>query len=447
MRYKASKYNYNAPLGKDEYVWMNGVRGSAFKANREVHTQVQAILADPYNCTSEQERSLRDHLVSLGFLIEESFDEIGFLKLKNRIARYGNEGIGLGIVLTLNCNFACSYCFQERINERINYEIQQGIVKYVSRMMRYKRKLVVEWFGGEPLLEISVIKRLSEEFLRICEKEEAHYQAGITTNGYLLSEQVALELSRLGVKKAQVTIDGPPDVHNKRRILRDGRPTFDVILENLKEAVKHIPRVIVRVNLDKTNSDYLPKLLTYLAPLKESLLIGLAPVVPVRAAQKYAKYCFQRCDYLQVQSRLDQLLKHKGFVPLTGTTADRQWKIPSVFCGAYQIDSYMIDPKGYLYKCVALAGEISTKVGALLPSGEIAYDWDSLIPWLAWEPFEEQKCSSCSVLPLCLGGCLADRLYPNFRSANALPCPEIRDSLAQCLQLQFSDRLAIKERR
>ncbi len=445
MEYKASRFNYNAPLDEDSYVWMNGVSGGAFKVNREIHVKVQAILADPNHCATEQEYSLRDQLVSLGFLVEENFDEIGFLKLKSRIARYGNEGLGLGIMLTLNCNFACPYCFQQRVNGIMDREIRQGIVKYVGKMMGYKRKLVIEWFGGEPLLGISGIKELSEQFLRICEENDAQYEAGITTNGYLLSEQVAHELSRLGVKRAQVTIDGPPDIHNKRRILRDGRPTFDVILKNLEGAVKYIPSVVVRVNLDKTNSDRFPELLPYLAPLKDRLLIGIAPVVSVRAAQKYKEACFLRCDYLQVQCSLEQLLKNEGFLSLTGTTANRRWKTSiSIFCGAYQRDSYMIDPKGHLYKCVALAGEFLTKVGTLLPSGEITYNWDRLIPWLAWEPFEDQTCSTCSVLPLCLGGCHADRLYPSYRSTNASPCPEVRNDLVHRLQLQFSDRAAAK---
>ncbi|MCS7197677.1 MAG: radical SAM protein [Candidatus Bipolaricaulota bacterium] len=322
MRYKASKYNYNAPLGENEYVWMNGVSGSAFKANREVHAQVQAILADPNNCVSEQERPLHDQLVSLGFLVEENFDEIGFLKLRSRIARYGNEGLGLGIMLTLNCNFACPYCYQWRVNKWMNDETRQGLIKYVGKMMEHKRKLVIEWFGGEPLLDISGIKKLSEQFVQICKERGAQYEAGITTNGYLLTEPTARELARLGVRKAQITIDGPPDIHDKRRVLRDGRPTFDVILRNLEGAVKYIPSVGIRVNLDKTNSDRFPELLTYLAPLKERLFIGIASVVPVRAAQEYKEFCFLDCDFLRTRCNLEQLLKNEGFLSLRGTITD-----------------------------------------------------------------------------------------------------------------------------
>ena len=335
-RYKASQYNYNSSLGKD-YVWMNGVKGSIIQVNSRVHAQILRILADPNNCSTDQDRTLRDQLVFLGFLIGENFNEIEFLKLKNRIARYGNKGLGLAILPTLDCNFVCPYCYQSHVNKRMGYDVQQGIVKYVSKMMVSKSKLVVDWFGGEPLLEISQIKEFSSKFMQICEKNRARYTASITTNGYLLSKQMAHELSQIGVENVQVTIDGPPDIHNKRRILRDGRPTFDVILKNLGEATKYIPTVIVRVNIDKANSVHFPELLAYLAPLKEHLWIGIAPVAPIRVAQGYAEQCFQRDEYLKIEIQLEQLLKTEGFNSLLGTSADRRW-LPSrsVFCGAYQ---------------------------------------------------------------------------------------------------------------
>ncbi len=150
MEYKASRFNYNAALDEDSYVWMNGVTWGAFKVNHENHAKVQAILANPNNVDVdiEQDKSLRDQLVSLGFLIEDNFDEVGFLKLRNRIARYGNEGLGLGIMLTLNCNFACPYCYQERENKWLSREIRQGIVNYVDKTMEYKRKLVIDGLVG-----------------------------------------------------------------------------------------------------------------------------------------------------------------------------------------------------------------------------------------------------------------------------------------------------------
>lgn len=445
--YKASLYNYSVPLDEKSYVWMNGVTGGAFKVNHEVHAQVQAILANPRDCDVEQNRSLYDQLISLGFLIEEDFDEIGFLKLRHRIARYGTGSLGLGIMLTLDCNFACPYCYQPRVDKWMSHELQRGLVRYVNKMMESKHRLVIEWFGGEPLLGIAEIRELSERFLQICEKNRAHYAASITTNGYLLSEQIARELSQLGVRNAQVTIDGPPDIHNRRRILRDGRPTFDTILRNLQGAVKHIPEVALRVNLDKTNIDRFPELLTYLSPLKERIWVGIAPVAPIRAAQGYKERCFQRNEYIEVETRLEQLLKDEGFASLIGLTSDRRWlPFKSLFCGAYQADSYMIDPDGYLYKCVGLAGEATAKVGTLLPEGEVTYDWDKLLRWLTWEPFDDPACFECSVLPLCFGGCHADRLYPGFQAGKkVLPCPEVRYDLACRLQWKFGSQDASRK--
>ena len=110
--------------------------------------------------------------------------------------------------------------------------------------------------------------------------------------------------------------------------------------------------------------------------------------------------------------------------------------------------SYVIDPEGNLYKCIALAGEESTKVGMLSPGGEITYNWDKLLPWLVWEPFDDPRCLSCPVLPLCFGGCLANRFYAGYHAGGmAFPCPEVRDDLTHRLQWKFNASDATKERR
>jgi len=64
----------------------------------------------------------------------------------------------------------------------------------------------------------------------------------------------------------QVTLDGPPEVHDRRRPLANGRGTFNQILENLIVLGGLAPQVHValRVNFDKTNFMYVPQLLDIL---------------------------------------------------------------------------------------------------------------------------------------------------------------------------------------
>ena len=74
---------------------------------------------------------------------------------------------------------------------------------------------------------------------------------------------MAIFLKEQNVTHAQVTVDGPPDIHNKRRCLPDGSDTFFKILKNISEASDFI-RISIRVNIDKTNLTRADEILEYL---------------------------------------------------------------------------------------------------------------------------------------------------------------------------------------
>ena len=67
----------------------------------------------------------------------------------------------------------------------------------------------------------------------VCKKNKKAYNAGITTNGYNLTYEIFKKLKKLHVTEYQVTIDGLASIHNAQRVMADGAPTFDVIINNL----------------------------------------------------------------------------------------------------------------------------------------------------------------------------------------------------------------------
>lgn len=79
------------------------------------------------------------------------------------------------------------------------------------------------------------------------------------TNGYDLDCFEAL-LSPNAIKFVQITIDGIPERHNKRRIHAQGVPTFDKIVNNIGMALRHGVKVSVRVNTDSDNIEDLKAL-------------------------------------------------------------------------------------------------------------------------------------------------------------------------------------------
>ncbi len=178
------------------------------------------------------------------------------------------DTLELIILPTEKCNFRCVYCYEDFMKGAMKPDVINGIKKYISTSLDAQtEKLAIEWFGGEPLAAKHVILDLSEYFIEIAKKHDITYQASMTTNGYLLDSDTFSLLYELGIKSYQITIDGPPEIHNKRRPLRSGLETFQRVWENLTALQKTDKdfSVILRTNVDNDNYDRMKEWFSWLA--------------------------------------------------------------------------------------------------------------------------------------------------------------------------------------
>ncbi|HDV5968694.1 TPA: 4Fe-4S cluster-binding domain-containing protein, partial [Staphylococcus pseudintermedius] len=112
------------------------------------------------------------------------------------------EKLQLIIMPHQNCNFRCAYCYEKFEKNKMSEDVQKSLVKYVERKLQDDSKikmLLVNWFGGEPLLAKDVIYNLSEEFMRICKDKKVKYVSQITSNGYLLNYETFNNLLKYNV--------------------------------------------------------------------------------------------------------------------------------------------------------------------------------------------------------------------------------------------------------
>jgi len=168
---------------------------------------------------------IRDDLVDADLLVPESRDERGepLVRLLRSMVHWGDH-LALTVVPTTACNFACPYCFEiEKPVKYMTEDVMDAVLSLVAE--RSPKELVVVWYGGEPLLALSQIRRLSDRLIEYCAEAGAKYVSRIITNGYFLTKDVAAELRELHVYHAQVTLDGAEDMHDSRRCLRDGSQT------------------------------------------------------------------------------------------------------------------------------------------------------------------------------------------------------------------------------
>lgn len=275
--------------------------------------------------------------------------------------------------------------------------IQYKLVEFVNSQTPGLAHLQVVYFGGEPLVGRSVIRTLAGDFQRLSGEKGFTYSAGIITNGYLLSKEAAKELSECGVRSAQVTLDGPGDVHDMRRPQEHGKGSFDRILDNLKSANEYIGSISVRVNIDKNNVATVPALLDELeqAGLRGKVNVYFGAVDNVTEACKdYGCNCFSKHEFARELTQLQMVCLQRGFVI-------DNFPDGGMGCGAISQNAFVVAPDGRLFKCYNQTGVEGEDVGHI--DGYL--DEARLSKWLAYDLFDYPKCRECNKLPLCLGTC------------------------------------------
>ena len=137
----------------------------------------------------------------------------------------------------------------------MSMSVQQALVQFADNLLADADSLTVSWFGGEPTLCIDTIEFLSQKLSDLCKKNGVPFgESSIITNGYLLDVERALRLRRLGISRAQITLDGDRETHNKRRPLRGGKATFERILDNITQ-IHNVLEIYIRINLDRCSAD------------------------------------------------------------------------------------------------------------------------------------------------------------------------------------------------
>ena len=167
-----------------------------------------------------------------GLLVDYNLDEISEMIDKEKDSKFENC-LRLILLPTEQCNFRCVYCYERFRREKMTAKTQAAIVKYIEDNIHKYNGLILNWFGGEPTEAMDVIENLSVKLIDVCKKNKKAYNAGITTNGYNLTYEIFKKLKKLHVTEYQVTIDGLASIHNAQRVMADGAPTFDVIINNL----------------------------------------------------------------------------------------------------------------------------------------------------------------------------------------------------------------------
>ena len=166
------------------------------------------------------------------------------------------------VCLFLNhaCNLRCSYCYNgHKFNRRMPMDVARaGIEMAVASTGGCSRMVHLSFFGGEPLMEIDLIRQLIPIARRRAEEAERTIRFQVVCNGTLLQGKTLDYLLENDVYLG-VSIDGCRQAHDATRPFRNGRSSFDRVSRNLATLMKRDLKVGVKVIgvIDPLNVDYL----------------------------------------------------------------------------------------------------------------------------------------------------------------------------------------------
>ncbi len=140
-----------------------------------------------------------------------------------------------------DCNLKCGYCFASQGNFKgqrslMSYEVGQKAFDYLVKNSGSRVNLEVDFFGGEPLMNFDVIKKLVN-YARSLEKDNnKRFRFTITTNGVLLDDEIIKYINE-NMDNVVLSIDGRKSVNDKMRKTLNDKGSYDVIVNNFKKLV------------------------------------------------------------------------------------------------------------------------------------------------------------------------------------------------------------------
>jgi uncharacterized protein len=327
------------------------------------------------------------------------------------------------IAYTAKCNLNCVYCFEEGVDRSVS--MSPAIVEATIMWMK---KYVIEngpfgqihmgLFGGEPLIDVKTAHYIIDAMRDFARSRNMELAFDLTTNGVLMKKNVIEGLVEKGLQSIQITLDGPPRIHDARRKFRNGEGTFEIILENLKDAAEIEELALsVEVNIDRQNIEHFGELLSILADngLKDRIRLSPEPTLETQACigrkeHHCSRHVLKGSDLINAFKKVMEEVSRHGFhtPEIVGVS------YPCIFVEQHH---YVIDFHGDIYRCSFTIGNRDFIVGNVT-SG---FNWKNQDMLSSRNVIKNCMEKKCGFVPICGGGCRYEA-WANTGSYHSLNC-------------------------
>ena len=339
-----------------------------------------------------------------------------------------------------DCNLACKYCFAEEGEYHggrslMSYEVGRKALDFLIANSGNRVNLEVDFFGGEPLMNFQVVKDLVA-YGRSQEKEHnKKFRFTLTTNGMLLNDEV-MEFANREMANVVLSVDGRKEVHDFMRPTRNGKGSYDLIIDKFKRMaeLRNQTNYYVRGTFTHYNLDFSKDVL-HLADLGFKQ-ISAEPVVapdtqPYAIKEEDLPKLFEEYDLL-AREMVEREKAGRGFnffhfmIDLTGG--------PCLYkrlsgCGS-GTEYLAVTPWGDLYPCHQFVGMEEFKLGNV----DAGIEKQELVDeFKLCNVYAKDKCKDCFARFYCSGGCAANsyNFHGNLLDAYDIGC-ELERKRVEC---------------
>lgn len=379
--------------------------------------EITKLMLDKYkgeNLTSKDMEEIFEDIEELkenGTLFTEDIYENGVIDFKKRQTVVK----ALCLHIAHDCNLACRYCFAgegEYQGDRslMSYEVGKKALDFLVANSGSRRNLEVDFFGGEPLMNFEVVKKLVAYGRSLEKKHDKHFRFTLTTNGVLLNDEI-IDFANREMDNIVLSIDGRKSVHDYMRPSKNKKGSYDLILPKFKKVAKsrNQQKYYVRGTFTHHNLDFVEDVLHLADEGFEQ--ISVEPVV----AEPTEDYAIQEEDLPIIMEGYDRLAKEmlkrkregKGFnffhymIDLSGG--------PCVYkrlsgCGS-GTEYLAVTPWGDLYPCHQFVGKEEFCLGNV---EEGIINTEVRDTFKLCNVYAKEDCKKCFAKFYCSGGCAAN---------------------------------------
>ena len=172
--------------------------------------------------------------------LQEKIDSIEYNPLfeSNSLSQKKGEKLeNLILNVTESCNLSCSYCIfsgnyeNERLENNSNMSMETAKKAIDLFIPKSKDPALISFYGGEPMKNMSLVKEVINYTRNNFPQKNVAFSMA---SNFCEADKHIRDIINSEIYVA-ISLDGPREIHDKYRKFKNGKPTYDKIIENLKK--------------------------------------------------------------------------------------------------------------------------------------------------------------------------------------------------------------------